>query len=32
LPAVPVNKNGSYAELKEKVFAIMKDHYEKNLH
>ena len=27
LPAVPVNDEGSYSALKEKVFTIMKDHY-----
>jgi 1-acyl-sn-glycerol-3-phosphate acyltransferase len=31
LPAVPVNKNESHLELKEKVFGIMTDHYTNNL-
>jgi len=32
LPAVPVNGDRSYSDLKEKVFAVMKDHYVSKLH
>ncbi|HEY5773828.1 MAG TPA: 1-acyl-sn-glycerol-3-phosphate acyltransferase, partial [Chitinophagaceae bacterium] len=32
LPAVPVDDEGSFSILKEKVFTIMKDHYVSNLH
>jgi 1-acyl-sn-glycerol-3-phosphate acyltransferase len=32
LPAVRISPTGSSSELKEKVFAIMKDHYVNNLH
>ena len=32
LPAVPISESRSYSDLKEKVFAIMKDHYVNNLY
>jgi len=32
LPAVPISESISYSDLKEKVFAIMKDHYVNNLY
>ena len=32
LPAVPVIKNDSYSDLKEKVFAVMKDFYLSSAH